>query len=346
MYKRLIRPLLFLIPPETVHHLIVGIIKFGSRFLALNPFLKATFSYHNPVLEREVMGLKFKNPVGLAAGFDKNADFYSEFAAFGFSHIEIGTVTPKPQPGNAKPRSFRLKSDKALINRMGFNNKGVDYAVEKLKVRKNNIIIGGNIGKNTATPNENAVDDYVYNCKSIYDSVDYLVINVSCPNVTNLHKLQDQDSLNSILGAIAEIRGSKALYKPVLLKLSPDLNTFQIDESLSMVNKHGIDGVIVSNTTTTRKNLKTSDQKIEQIGNGGLSGAPIKDRSTEMIRYIAQKTDGKLTIIGVGGILSPTDAIEKLNAGASLIQVYTGFIYSGPAIVKRINKAIAKSLQK
>lgn len=342
MYKHIIRPLLFLIPPETVHHLIVGLVKTG-RFFGLKYILKLLFSYNNPKLEREVLGIKFKNPVGLAAGFDKNADFFNEFAAFGFSHIEIGTVTPKPQPGNPQPRSFRLKKDKGLINRMGFNNKGVDYAVQQLKYRKENLVIGGNIGKNTATPNENAVEDYVYNCKSIYDSVNYLVVNVSCPNVTNLHKLQDQDSLDAILGAIVTIRKEKETYKPVLLKLSPDLNEFQIDETLTIVAKHGIDGVIVSNTTVSRENLKTSPEKVVNIGNGGLSGVPIRDRSTKMIRYINHKTDGKLVIIGIGGILTPKDAIDKLNAGASLVQIYTGFIYTGPALIKRINKALVKS---
>jgi dihydroorotate dehydrogenase len=343
MYKRIIRPLLFLLPPETIHRLLVNTIKIAFAIPGIAYLVRKCYSIEHPSLKREVFGLTFNNPVCFAAGFDKNAEVYNKFAAFGFSCIEIGTVTPEPQPGNPKPRSFRLPEDKALINRMGFNNHGVDEAVKKLKSkRKSNLVIGGNIGKNTATPNHLAVNDYAVCFDKIYDYVDYFVVNVSCPNICDLHELQDKEMLRTILDKLMVIRKTKPVRKPVLLKISPDLNFNQVDDTLEIVRETGIDGIVATNTTITRPGLTTSSEKISLIGTGGLSGAPLRDRSTEFIRYISGKTGGKLPIIGVGGIMSEADALEKLDAGASLIQVYTGFIYEGPGFVKRINKAILK----
>lgn len=340
MYKLIVRPLLFLLQPETVHHLVITLLKLfllipGSKFLLLKSYKSSS-----PLLNREVLGLSFTNPVGLAAGFDKNADFYDEIGSFGFSFVEIGTVTPKSQPGNPKPRSFRLKKDKALINRMGFNNKGVEYASNRLRKQQRNIVIGGNIGKNTNTPNDSAVDDYLYCFKELYDHVDYIAVNISCPNVANLRHLQEGEHLGIIFEALTAERKQRTSYKPILLKVSPDLSTEQLDETIQKAIETGIDGFIATNTTTSREGLLTDSKIVGQIGNGGLSGAPLTKRSTEIIRYIYSKTSGSKPIIGVGGILTPEDALEKLEAGASLVQVYTGFIYSGPSIVKRINNAI------
>jgi dihydroorotate dehydrogenase len=341
MYKFFIRPILFKIDPEKVHHLIVFVLKTSFKIPGIKQICSFLFRYEHASLETLFLGFKFKNPVGLAAGFDKDARIYKEFATFGFSFIEIGTVTPKPQSGNEKPRIFRIPQDKALINRMGFNNLGVDQAVERLKNRDKNLIIGGNIGKNTATPNEKAVDDYDYCFRKLYDYVDYFVINVSCPNVTDLGKLQDRDSLGAIMQRLTEIRSSQSIRKPILLKISPDLNEQQVNDAIEISIEKGIDGFVVSNTTVTRSNLTISNERIESIGRGGMSGETIKDRSTELIKFISGKT--KLPIIGVGGIMSEQDALDKLKAGASLIQIYTGFIYEGPALVKRINKALVKS---
>jgi dihydroorotate dehydrogenase len=342
MYRYIIRPILFLIPPEPVHHIIATILKIVYKIPFLPFLLKKIYTVDHPLLETDVAGIKFSNPVGLAAGFDKNASLFKEFSMFGFGYIEIGTVTPLPQSGNPKPRSFRLPGDKALINRMGFNNLGLTAVTKNLVTRKKTIV-GGNIGKNTNTPNEEAVNDYVSCFTGLYDYADYFVINVSCPNISNLSKLQDQDALEKILSEIIALRSDKKVKKPVFLKISPDLNEKQIDETLKIVHDTGIDGLVVTNTTVSRENLKTSSDAVKNIGNGGLSGLPIRERSTEIIRYISNKTKQKLPIIGVGGIMSPQDALEKLEAGASLIQVYTGFIYEGPGIVKAINKAILKS---
>lgn len=341
MYTRFIRPILFLLSPETVHHLVIILLKFAHKIPLIPQLLRATFKIQNSDLETEIAGIKFPNPVGLAAGFDKNATFYNEFSNFGFGFIEIGTVTPKGQTGNPKPRSFRLPKDKALINRMGFNNKGLDAAIDRLN-RPKKVIIGGNIGKNTATPNEVAFEDYKLCFKGLYEHVDYFVVNVSCPNISNLSKLQDQASLEKILRELTELRSSEKKFKPIFLKISPDLNYNQVDETLVIVKETGIDGLVVSNTTVSREGLQTEKTKIEKIGNGGLSGLPIRERSTEMIKYISEKTNKKLPIIGVGGVFTAEDALEKLDAGASLVQIYTGFIYSGPKLVKRINKAILK----
>jgi dihydroorotate dehydrogenase len=347
MYKLFLRNVLFLFPPEFAHKISVLLVKLFFKIPFINYIVRKTHYYHSDKTKTEISGLIFQNKVGLAAGFDKNADFYNEFASFGFSFIEIGTVTPRPQPGNPKPRLFRLKKDEALINRMGFNNKGVHYAAEQLKKRKKNqnLIIGGNIGKNTDTPNEYAVNDYLYCFNVIYDYVDYLVINVSCPNIAGLRELQEIDSLSLIMERIIEERKKKSIKKPVFLKISPDLSFNYIDQVLKMCNKLNIDGLIATNTTTGRDNLTYSQKTIASMGNGGLSGKPLKNRSTEIIRYISNKTDNKLPIIGVGGIHSVEDALEKINAGAWLLQIYTGFIYSGPAISRKINRAVEKILK-
>ncbi len=342
LYKKVVRPLFFLLDPEFAHKSVVTSLKLTFFIPGIRLLCKKYFQVSHPLLQREVFGLKFSNPIGLAAGFDKNADYYNELSAFGFSFIEVGTATPKPQPGNPKPRLFRIIPDDALINRMGFNNKGVDYVKLQLstKHRPKNLIIGGNIGKNTLTSNENAVDDYLTAFRALYPYVDYIVVNVSCPNVKDLRNLQDYDSLKSLLEAINNERKNYNTYKPVLLKVSPDLTDEQVLDTVKIAEIHGIDGYIATNTTTSRSDLSIPEDKIKAIGNGGLSGRPLAKRSTEVIRLIHDYTNGSKPIIGVGGIHTPADAIEKLEAGATLIQVYTGFIYEGPAIVKRINKAL------
>ncbi|MDA3892647.1 MAG: quinone-dependent dihydroorotate dehydrogenase [Salinivirgaceae bacterium] len=344
MYKLFIRPILFKMLPETAHKVVFRALKCGQTF-GLKPVFKWAFHPSSLHMKTEVFGLKFPNKVGVAAGLDKNAEVYSMLGSLGFGHIEIGTVTPKPQSGNAKPRSFRLINDDALINRMGFNNKGLESAIIKLRKRNKNLIIGGNIGKNTLTKNEDALSDYLACFTGLYNVVDYIVVNVSCPNVTDLHKLQDQESLELILKTLNDKRTEFSPYKPILLKISPDLNVHQINETLDVIKRCNIDGVIATNTTTSRDDLTTESSIVEGIGNGGLSGKPIKDRSTDIIKYISEKTSGKLPIIGVGGIFTAQDALDKINAGATLVQVYTGFIYEGPAIARNINKEIAK-LQK
>jgi len=343
MYRSIIRPLLFLIDPERIHHLLVFCIKYFFKIPGLLPLIKSILSINDPRLSREVFGIKFPNPVGMAAGFDKNAEVFNQMRAFGFSFVEIGTITPQAQPGNPKPRVFRLIKDRALINRMGINNFGAQSAVKRLKNRKHKIIIGGNIGKNTVTPNPLAASDYEKGFAALYDYVDYIALNVSCPNVESLSELQEKDLLREILEKLTKLRRDKSVYKPILVKISPDLDFQHIDESIELILKLGADGIIATNTTTSRNGLSLTSQELESKGKGGMSGLPLKDRSTEVIRYIVQKTGGKLPVIGVGGIMSEKDALEKLAAGASLIQVYTGFIYEGPAFVKRINKAILKA---
>lgn len=338
MYKPLVRPLLFLMPPETVHHLAVALLRIGFKIPGVAWLVKKSFTVTAPELETELFGLRFPNKVGLAAGFDKKANVYNQLAAFGFGHIEIGTVNPLAQPGNPKPRLFRLKKDKALINRMGFNNPGVDAFVKNLKKEKPTLIIGGNIGKNTLTPNEKAIDDYLVCFHKLFDHVDYFVINVSCPNVEGLSKLQDKDELKKIITEINKANAEKQKKKPVLLKIAPDLPDDQLDEVLEVVKETGIDGIIATNTTTTRNHLKTSKNEVERMGKGGLSGKPLANRSTYTIRYLVEKSGGSIPVIGVGGIMTPEDALEKIDAGASLVQIYTGFIYQGPGLIKQINK--------
>ena len=334
--------MLFLLGPETVHRLVVTLIKF---FFAI-PFVKAVASkiyrVRDERLKREAFGLTFENPVGLAAGFDKNATFYRQFAAFGFSFIEVGTATPVGQPGNARPRSFRLPADLALINRMGFNNHGARAIADRLSKGRTRMVVGGNIGKNTITPNESAAEDYADVFLTLYEHVDYFVVNVSCPNISDLSHLQDREQLAGILSRLSAIRAGMARKKPILVKISPDLNWEQIDDVLELVETYEMNGIVDTNTTVTRKGLSTDPEKLGKIGTGGLSGMPLRERSTEIIRDLYQKTGGSLPIIGVGGIMSAADALEKLRAGATLVQVYTGFIFEGPGLVKKINRAILK----
>lgn len=342
MYKIFIRPVLFQMYAENVHHLIKRTLKAGFAIPGIKQLVKGCYTVEDARLEKEVFGIKFKNPVGIAAGFDKDAEMFNELSEFGFGHIEIGSVTPKAQAGNPKPRIFRLLKDQAIINRMGFNNGGIELAVQNLKKRKTSAIIGGNLGKNTTTPNAIAVQDYLAVFEGLFPYVDYFVVNVSCPNVTNLCELQDQDFLEEILFTVQKANQEKAQAKPILLKVAPDLNHGQLDEVIEIIRKTKIDGVIATNTTITRDHLKS---EFESIGNGGLSGAPLKNKSTEVIRYLATKSHKAFPIIGVGGIHTAEDALEKLDAGADLVQVYTGFIYEGPAIAKRINKAILKRMK-
>ena len=311
------------------------------RLAPLRWLFNSLFLSNDTGLETDVFGLKFKNPVGLAAGFDKNARYINELSYCGFGFIEIGTLTPKAQAGNPKVRLFRLKEDHGIINRMGFNNEGVEMAIHHLKkARKNGVIVGGNIGKNKVTPNEKAVDDYLICFERLFDFVDYFVVNVSSPNTPNLRALQEKEPLEHLLNVLVSKNNTYDNPKPILLKIAPDLSNTQLDDIVDIFSSTHIDGLIATNTTISRENLVTDAKVVNGIGAGGLSGRPVKNRSTEVIRYITNKSHGKIPIIGVGGIHSEEDAIEKLKAGATLIQMYTGFIYEGPAVIKRINKAI------
>lgn len=333
MYKLIIRPFLFLFDPEVVHHFTLHTLKIILRIPLVSNILKL-FLPKIKSAPIELFGLKFNHPVGLAAGFDKNAEYIDELSAFGFSFIEIGAVTPLGQLGNPKPRVFRLKKNKALINRMGFNNKGLENAILNLKKRTSNIIIGANIGKNTNTPNDKANADYIKCFEEMHDYVDYFTVNVSCPNIKDLKELQDKESLLELLSELKKINSNKIKPKPILLKISPDLTWIQLDDTLEIIKQTNIDGIVAVNTTISRDGLNYSSEEIAAIGNGGLSGLPLKNRSTEMIKYIHEKTDGKLPIIGVGGIMTSEDIKEKLDAGASLVQIFTGFIYEGPQLLK------------
>ena len=337
MYQKLIKPLLFRFDPEAVHYFTFSAIKLLSALPFASAIIRALYLVKDQRLEREVFGLKFPNPVGLAAGFDKNAVLFKELSNFGFGFIEIGTLTPKGQAGNPKKRLFRLQEDEAIINRMGFNNEGVDDAVKRLKKNKN-VLIGGNIGKNKITPNEEAVNDYIYCFNALFDYVDYFVVNVSSPNTPNLRALQDKEPLTHLLSTLKKLNEEKNAPKPILLKIAPDLSDDQLLDIIDIVTSVKIDGVIATNTTLNREGLQ-SKHKEEA---GGLSGKPLTQRSTEVIRFLVEKSNNAFPIIGVGGIHSPDDAIEKLNAGAALVQVYTGFVYEGPAAVKNINKALLK----
>ena len=339
MYKLLIRPLLFWFNPEEVHYFTFSAIRFISKIPGFSSIFKAIYVIEDKRLETEVFGLKFKNPVGLAAGFDKDAVLYNELSNFGFGFIEIGTLTPKAQDGNPKKRLFRLKQDAAIINRMGFNNKGIQAAIEKLNQNKA-VLIGGNIGKNKLTPNENAVDDYVICFEALYDYVDYFVVNVSSPNTPNLRELQEKAPLTKLLQTLQDLNLARPEQKPILLKIAPDLTNEQLLDIIDIVNTTKIAGVIATNTTISREGLQSENK--EQAG--GLSGKPLTSRSTEVIRFLSQKSNKSFPIIGVGGIHSAQEAIDKLEAGASLIQLYTGFIYEGPALVKAINKKILESV--
>lgn len=341
MYS-ILRSWLFRKDAEEAHHTTFRLLKRAAAIPGFKSILKGLYAVEDKSLEREVFGLKFSNPVGLAAGLDKDARMIDEFATLGFGFIEIGTLTPKPQPGNDKPRLFRLLEDEAIINRMGFNNEGVEAAVERLKVRKSRIIVGGNIGKNKVTENEDATSDYVKAFEALFPWVDYFVVNVSSPNTPGLRALQDKEPLQKLLNTLQELNLKKNKPKPILLKIAPDLENEQLDDIVDIVKTTKIAGVVATNTTISREGLKTSGEKITQIGNGGLSGKPLAKRSTEVIRYLSEKSGKTFPIIGVGGIHTAEDALEKLDAGATLVQVYSGFIYEGPALVKSILKALKK----
>ena len=339
MYKLLIRPLLFLFDPEKVHYFTFSLIRILSKIPGISALFESLYTVNDKRLETEVFGLKFKNPVGLAAGFDKDAALYKELSHFGFGFIEIGTLTPKGQEGNPKKRLFRLKEDQAIINRMGFNNGGVQEAVERLK-KNEGVLIGGNIGKNKLTPNENAVDDYLICFEALFDYVNYFVVNVSSPNTPNLRELQEKEPLTQLLQSLQKENLAKPKPKPILLKIAPDLTDTQLLDIIDIVKETKIAGVIATNTTISREGLQSANRS--EIG--GMSGKPLAKRSTEVIRFLSEKSNKAFPIIGVGGIHSAEDAIEKLEAGASLIQLYTGFIYEGPALVKAINKKILEKL--
>ena len=335
MYKLIIKPLLFFFDPEWVHHTVFKSIKIAHKIPGISYLLRTAFSIKDKGLERKLFGLTFPNPVGLAAGFDKDAKLFQELSNFGFGFVEIGTLTPKPQDGNPKKRMFRLPEDEGLINRLGFNNQGVEAAVKRLK-KNQGVLIGGNIGKNKITPNEEAVNDYIYCFEALFDHVDYFVVNVSSPNTPNLRALQDKEPLTHLLSTLKGLNDKKDKPKPILLKIAPDLSDDQLLDIIEIVTSVKIDGVIATNTTLSREGLQSKNKEEK----GGLSGRPLTKRSTEVIRFLVEKSNNAFPIIGVGGVHKPQDAIEKLEAGASLIQLYTGFVYEGPGVVKRINKAL------
>lgn len=342
MYKSFLKPYLFKLDPEKAHYLTFDLLKTGLRNGLGRAIFKSAYKYEHPRLERTLFGLTFKNPVGLAAGLDKDAKVFNELANLGFGFIEIGTLTPKPQAGNDKPRLFRLPKDSAIINRMGFNNEGVDAAVERLRNKKTRVIIGGNIGKNKVTPNEEAIRDYEYCFNALFDVVDYFVVNVSSPNTPNLRELQDKEPLTALLNHLQTLNASKTKRKPLLLKIAPDLTNSQLDDIIDIVAATKIDGIVATNTTIAREPLSYPKAEVDAIGMGGLSGKPLSKRSTEVIAYLKTKSNNAFPVIGVGGIHSEEDALEKLKAGADLIQLYTGFIYEGPGLIKAINKSIIK----
>ncbi|KZS38313.1 dihydroorotate dehydrogenase [Aquimarina aggregata] len=340
MYTYFLRPILFRYDPEKIHHFTFKMVRFLSKIPLMSSIFRGMYVINDPKLEREVFGLKFKNPVGLAAGFDKDAKLFNELYNFGFGFIEIGTLTPKPQDGNPKKRLFRLKDDSGIINRMGFNNGGVEDAVVRLKNNKG-VLIGGNIGKNKITPNENAVEDYKICFDALFDYVDYFVVNVSSPNTPNLRELQDKEPLTMLLNTLQSKNQEKVSQKPILLKIAPDLTDEQLLDIIAIVKDTKIAGIIATNTTISREGLRSNRDLVNE--KGGLSGKPLTSRSTEVIRFLSQKSNNAFPIIGVGGIHSAKDALEKLEAGASLIQLYTGFIYEGPKLIKDINKALLRS---
>lgn len=339
IYQNIVKPLLFLFSPEKAHEIVATSIRMMMKVPFIKSFFRSIYSMENVKLERELFGIKFPNPVGLAAGFDKNALMIDEFAELGFGFIEVGTVTPKAQDGNPQPRLFRLQQDEAIINRMGFNNQGLEAMKSRLKARKSKVIVGGNLGKNKITPNELADDDYIQGFESLFDWVDYFVVNVSSPNTPNLRALQEKEPLKKLLSSLQDLNNAKVKSKPILLKIAPDLSDEQLDDVIEIVTETALAGIIATNTTLSREGL-TSDLKCEM---GGLSGRPLTKRSTEVIAYLFKKSNGQIPIIGVGGIHSAQDAIDKLNAGASLVQIYTGFIYEGPGLIKEINQGILEA---
>ena len=349
MYKHIILPLLFRFDAETIHHTVTRLLKIALSLPGVSALCRKVYVLEDKRLARTVFGLTFPNPVGMAAGFDKNAELISELSDLGFGFVEIGTVTPRPQPGNPRPRLFRLKADEGLINRMGFNNKGAGPAAERIRHFSRNrgerrVIVGGNIGKNKDTANENALSDYMSSFRELFDAVDYFVVNVSSPNTPGLRDLQEREPLTRLLAALQQENRQRPAAKPILLKIAPDLTNGQLDDIIAIVAETGIAGVIATNTTISRADLLTDSEAVAQMGAGGVSGRPLLERATAVIRYLHTKSGGAFPIIGVGGIASAQDAQEKLRAGASLIQVYTSFIYEGPGLAKRINQALLSEL--
>ncbi|MBX7124101.1 MAG: quinone-dependent dihydroorotate dehydrogenase [Cyclobacteriaceae bacterium] len=337
-----IRPVLFLFAPETIHHMVFRSLKLLGKLPGVIRLWQWLFCFKDPALVRTVAGLRFENPVGLAAGFDKDAVLTDELAAFGFGFIEIGTLTPRAQPGNPLPRLFRLPADKALINRMGFNNGGVEAAVSRLRRRNSPVLIGGNIGKNKVTPNEEAYRDYQLCFESLYPVVDYFVVNVSSPNTPGLRALQEKEPLRQLLQELVSLRKSKPVQKPVFLKIAPDLTNEQLDDVVEILQATKSDGVIATNTTISRDGLTTTDSTLAAIGAGGLSGAPLRNRANEVVQYLRQRLPRPFAIIGAGGIMNEQDAVDRLRAGADLVQLYTGFVYEGPGLIKRILRALKR----
>lgn len=348
MFYPALRKLLFLFPTEGIHYFSMNSLKAATSISITKKIIEKTFQYDHPSLQKNIFGLQFKNPVGLGAGFDKNALYLNELETLGFGFVEIGTVTPKPQPGNDKPRLFRLPKDKALINRMGFNNDGVDIIRKRLehwktvnsKLKTENLIVGGNIGKNKITVNEEAYKDYEICFRELFDCVDYFAVNVSSPNTPGLRALQEKESLRKILLQLQNINYGMLKQKPLLLKIAPDLNESQLNDIINLAFETKLDGIVATNTTIERNNLLTSKKEIENIGAGGLSGKPLQKKSTEVLQYIIKNSNNKIPVIASGGIFTGADAIEKLNNGAALVQVWTGFIYEGPSIAKKINKQL------
>ncbi len=347
MYK-LLRSLLFLFPTESVHYFSMNLLRFACGIRFIKKIIYKSFAYNKPGLSKDLFGLHFTNPVGLGAGFDKNALYLNELEVLGFGFVEIGTVTPLPQSGNDKPRLFRLPKDNALINRMGFNNDGVEVIAGRLANRlletgNSKLIVGGNIGKNKLTENENAWKDYEICFNRLFDCVDYFVVNVSSPNTPGLRQLQEKESLRKILAHLQTINHAKPKPKPILLKIAPDLTNSQLDDIIDLAIEVKLDGLVATNTTISRDKLKTENSKLQTIGAGGLSGNPIKERSTEVVKYLCNKLQNKIPVIASGGIFTGEDAAEKIIYGASLVQVWTGFIYEGPGIVKNICRKLAKN---
>jgi dihydroorotate dehydrogenase len=341
VYKYFFKPLFFLLSPERAHHLVTALLKAVLSLPIIGVLFRRLHRFDDQRLRRQVFGLDFPNPVGLAAGFDKDGRHLDAMAGLGFGFIEVGTVTPRPQPGNPIPRLFRLPSDEALINRMGFNNEGVEALVKRLKKDKpEGLIVGGNIGKNKDTPIDRADEDYVLCFEALFPYVDYFVVNVSSPNTPGLRTLQEKEPLTRLLNRIQEINQKQQTPKPLLLKIAPDLTDGQLDDILDIAFSIRLDGIVATNTTISREGLRSNPARIRSIGDGGLSGKPLRQRSTEIIRYLSDRSNGKLIIIGVGGIAGPEDAIEKIEAGATLVQLYTGLIFEGPTLVRRINKAL------
>ena len=336
MYKHILKPILFRFNPETAHNMIMSSLTFLRHIPFAGSITRSIFKKETPTLAKEVFGINFPNPVGLAGGLDKNGEHYNDLANFGFGFVEIGSLTPKPQDGNPKPRCFRVPQDRAIINRFGINNKGVKNAVEHLKKDRPNVIVAANISKNTTSINEDAAKDYETSFALLYDFVDMFVVNVSCPNVVGLTALQDISFLSDIVDRLLDLRRYYDTYRPILLKVSPDLSSEQLDDIIDYCLRSGIDGIVAGNTTRSRDGLTIDPKKIEEIGNGGMSGAPVHKKNLELVRYIHTKSEGRLPIIGVGGIMSGEEAQAMMDAGASLVEIYSGFIYEGPGLVKKI----------